>query len=91
MCFVLFVFDVLCGVDVCYACAYFLVHSNAFASCCLRLVLYSLAISGTSGSSGLGSLKSEQMDKRTLLIVSAGDQLSFSMSKQMPPLLLMLQ
>ena len=40
---------------------------------CRRTVLSSLAISGTSGSSGLGSLSNEQMDRSTLLMVSAGD------------------
>ena len=52
--------------------AYFLVHSSALASCCFLLVLYSLAISGTSGSSGLGSENSEQMLSSTLLMVVCG-------------------
>ena len=32
-------------------------------------------ISGTRGSSGLGSVRREQIDRRSLLIVSAGDHL----------------
>ena len=43
------------------------------------------AISGTKGSSGLGSVNNEQMLKSTLLIVNAGDHCSFKMSKQMLP------
>src|SRR5689334_8450630 len=42
-------------------------------SCFFRSVLSSFAISGTSGSSGLGSEKREQMERRTLLMVRAGD------------------
>jgi len=38
----------------------------------------------------LGSDSSEQMESNTLLSVSAGDQLSFKMSKQMLPFPLML-
>ena len=77
------------------------------------------AISGTSGSSGLGSVSNEHIDSRTwpthtrtkrvreqetasnmantpshtrtLEMVSAGDHWSLRMSRQMPPLLLMLQ
>ena len=37
-----------------------------------RLLLYRCAISGTSGSSGLGSVSREQMESSTLLMVSAG-------------------
>lgn len=45
--------------------AYFLVHSLAVASYLARSVLYTCAISGTSGSSGFGSVSIEQMDRRT--------------------------
>ena len=38
-----------------------------------RFVLYACAISGTSGSSGLGSVSSEQIESNTLEMVSAGD------------------
>jgi hypothetical protein len=41
-------------------------------SCTCLLLLYKCAISGTRGSSGLGSVSSEQMDSSTLLIVKAG-------------------
>jgi hypothetical protein len=34
---------------------------------------------------GLASVRSEQMDSSTFDIVSAGDQLSFKMSKQIAP------
>jgi hypothetical protein len=34
---------------------------------------------------GLQSVSNEQIDKRTFEIVSAGDQLSFNISKQMTP------
>ncbi len=52
-------------------------------------VLNILAISGTSGSSGLGSHRSEQMDSRTLEMVSAGDHCDLRMSRQMLPFELM--
>ena len=42
-------------------------------------------MSGTNGSSGLGSSKRLQMDINTLEIVSAGLQLSFNISKPIPP------
>ena len=45
--------------------AYFLVHSLAQSLYFPGSVLYSLAISGTSGSSGFGSQSSEQMDNKT--------------------------
>ena len=48
------------------------VHSFAVFSYSALLVLYKCAISGTRGSSGLGSLSREQMDSRTLLMVRAG-------------------
>merc|ERR1719229_47245 len=78
--------------DACFCyCAYFRVHSEAVLSCCFRFFLYSVAISGTRGSSGLGSVSREQIDKSTLEIVKAGLQLSFRMSKHIPPLSFTLQ
>ena len=47
--------------------AYFLVHSLAHSVYFLMSVLYSLAISGTRGSSGLGSQSIEQMDNNTCI------------------------
>ena len=46
--------------------AYFRVHSLAVASYRERSVLYTCAISGTSGSSGFGSVSMEQIDRRTV-------------------------
>lgn len=40
---------------------------------------------------GLQSVSREQIDNRTLEIVKAGDQLSFKISKQITPWLLILQ
>lgn len=40
---------------------------------------------------GLQSVRREQMDRRTLEMVSAGLQLSFRMSKQITPWLFILQ
>ena len=45
----------------------------------------------TSGSLGLQSVNNEQIESNTLDIVSAGDQLSFKMSKQIAPCELILQ
>lgn len=45
--------------------AYFLVHSLANSLYFSRSVLYILAISGTKGSSGLGSQSNEQIDNKT--------------------------
>lgn len=45
--------------------AYFRVHSLAVASYLAKSVLYTWAISGTSGSSGLGSQSMEQMERST--------------------------
>lgn len=71
--------------------AYFEVHSRAVLSCLALSVLRSWAISGTNGSSGLGSVKRLQMESKTLLIVKAGLHWSFRISKQIPPFELMLQ
>ncbi len=46
---------------------------------------------GRRDSPGLGSVNKEQIDKRTLETVRAGDQLSLRISRQMPPLSLTLQ
>ena len=45
--------------------AYFLVHSLAISRYLFLSVLYILAISGTRGSSGLGSVNSEQIESNT--------------------------
>lgn len=70
--------------------AYFWVHSFAVSLYFERWVLYNLAISGTSGSSGFGSVSREQMDKRTFEMVRAGLHCERRMSKQILPLLLIL-
>ena len=70
--------------------AYFTVCSLAIRVNSALLDLNSWAISGINGSSGLGSSRSEQIDRRTLVILSAGLHWSFNMSKQMPPVLLIL-
>ena len=55
-----------CSIIVlCYGVAYFSVHRRAIFSYSGLLVLYNWAISGTSGSSGLGSVSSEQMESST--------------------------
>jgi hypothetical protein len=74
-----------------YHIANFRVQSAAVLSCSGRLVLTCCAISGISGSSGLGSVSRDEMESRTLEMVSAGLQLSFRMSKHIPPCALMLQ
>ena len=53
-------------------------------------VLKILAISGTRGSSGFGSQSREQTERRTLLMVRAGDHWDRRMSRQMEPLEFML-
>ena len=68
-----------------YYIAYFLVHSLASSSYRAGSVLKICAISGTSGSSGFGSVRSEQIDKSTLEIVNAGLHCSFRMSRQIEP------
>ena len=45
--------------------AYFFVHSFPTVVYFALSVLYNLAISGTSGSSGFGSFRSEQIDNKT--------------------------
>ena len=63
--------------------AYFLVHSRAVLSCSSLSCMYCCAMECTSGSLGLASVRREQMLSSTLLMVSAGDQLSFRTSR--PP------
>ena len=70
--------------------AYFWVQLRAVASYLVLSVLYMWAISGTRGSSGFGSVSSEQMESSTLEMVSAGLHCSFRISRQMLPLLLIL-
>jgi len=69
--------------------AYFLVHSRASSVYLSLSVLNILAISGTSGSSGLGSHSKEQMESNTFEMVSAGDHCDLRISRQMLPLELM--
>merc|ERR1712023_379848 len=73
-----------------YAVAYLDVHSCAVLLYPSLFCLNTWAISGTRGSSGLGSVNSEQIDSNTLEMVSAGLHWSFKISRQMLPLLLML-
>lgn len=56
--------------------AYFVVHSRAVVSCRDLSVRRICAISGTSGSSGFGSVSNEQIESSTLEIVRAGDHWS---------------
>jgi hypothetical protein len=60
--------------------AYLLVHSLAVASYLARFVLYSLPIYGTNGSSGFGSVKSEQIESNTPEIFNVGDQFFLNIS-----------
>jgi len=69
--------------------AYLPVHSLASWLYLPLSVLYIFAISGTRGSSGLGSVSIEQIDSNTLLMVRAGDHCDLRMSRHMLPLLLM--
>jgi len=69
--------------------AYFCVQERAVDSYLALSVLYMWAISGTSGSSGFGSVSNEQIDRRTFDMVRAGLHCSLRMSRQMLPLLLM--
>ena len=66
--------------------AYFLVHAIAVASCRALSVRRTWAISGTKGSSGFGSIISEQIEARTLEIDNEGRHWSWRISKQIPPL-----
>ena len=47
-------------------------------------------MSGTRGSSGLGSVRRELIERRTFETVRAGDHVSFRISRQMEPFALML-
>ena len=47
--------------------AYLFVHIRAFSSYFARFVLHKVAMSTTSGSSGLGSVSIEQIDKSTAI------------------------
>jgi hypothetical protein len=67
--------------------AYFLVHSLAVSLYFGLSVLYIRAMSGTSGSSGLGSFSNEQIDNNTFEFVRGGDHCDLRMSRQMLPLL----
>lgn len=65
--------------------AYLPVHSRANFVYFSRSVLYTRAISGTRGSSGFGSVRREQIESKTLLIVNAGDHWDLRMSKHILP------
>merc|ERR1712193_85767 len=65
--------------------AYLPVHSRANFVYFSRSVLYTRAISGTRGSSGFGSVRREQIERRTLLIARAGDHCDLNMSRHMLP------
>lgn len=71
--------------------AYLFVHCLAILSCSVLLVRYCVAMLPTKGSAGLQSVSREQMDSSTLEMVRAGLQLSFRMSRQITPWLLILQ
>ena len=70
--------------------AYFLVHSLACCSYFGLSFIYIVAIYGTNGSSGLGSVNKDEIERSTFEIVRAGDHVSFKMSRQIDPLALML-
>lgn len=65
--------------------AYRRVHSRAVLSCFVRLRRYSVAIEGTRGSFGFGSVRREESERITLNKDNAGDQLCLRMSIQIPP------
>jgi hypothetical protein len=65
--------------------AYFSVHSRAVLSCTFRLRVYCVAMEGTSGSFGLGSVRREDKESMTLNRDKAGDQLFLRMSIHILP------
>lgn len=67
------------------------VHCRATRSCSWRFCKYNVAMLPTSGSPGLQSVRREHIERSTLEMVRAGDQLSLRISKHMLPWLLMLQ
>lgn len=69
--------------------AYFCVHDRAISSQRDLCVLYMCAISGTRGSSGLGSVSRDEIERSTLDMVRAGLHWSFRISRQMLPFELM--
>ena len=71
--------------------AYLRVHSLAVDSKALGSSDIWRAISHTSGSAGLGSESSEESESSSLDTDRIGDHSDLRMSRQMPPLLLMLQ
>lgn len=66
-----------------YPIAYLRAHSLAMSSYLGRSVLYMCAISGTSGSSGFGSVSSEQMDKSTCS--SKPESIQLNLAQQLAP------
>lgn len=65
--------------------AYSSVQCFAVLSCCFLFLTYSVAIDGTSGSCGLGSVSNEESDSMTLNIERAGDHWLLRMSMQTAP------
>lgn len=70
--------------------ANFCVHSLAVASAAASSSFHALAIFSARGSSGLGADSNAWMERSTVRICSAGDHLSFRMSRQMRPRVSML-
>ena len=69
--------------------AYCLTQAWTFCLYTAGFSRYSLAMSGTNGSDGLGSVNKDEIDNNTLEMVKAGLHWSLRMSKQIPPLELM--
>jgi len=65
--------------------AYCKVQARALAAYSSGDFLYKSAISGMSGSFGFGSVRREQILRRTLLMVNAGDQFVFRISRHIMP------
>jgi len=66
--------------------AYSSVHLRAVRSWCTRFLTYSVAIEGTRGSCGLGSVRRDERESMTLKRDNAGDQFCFRISIHMLPL-----
>jgi len=65
--------------------AYSSVQCLALLSCCFLFLTYSVAIEGTSGSCGFGSVSMDERDKMTLNIDRAGDHWFLRISMQTEP------
>lgn len=66
--------------------AYNSVHLWAVRSCCTRFRIYSVAIEGTRGSCGLGSVRRDERESITLKSDNAGDQFCLRISMHIFPL-----